>query len=182
MVIEDQEISTINMEWRKMESGAQTNVTGREGHALTVSPMDRTCPIGESVGERNIAEERIPVFSCEGGCIRGEIARRAANLVAKDPRFARACHGEAFTIPHSAIGRWVMEAPKVVLIDGCFLGCHKRIIENLIPGDRLVHYDALSHYKRYTDRFEADSVPEEEIDQVARDVADWVSQTYGARS
>ncbi len=32
----------------------------------------------------------------------------------------------------------------------------------------------LSHYKRYTDRFEADSVPAGKIDEVARDVADWV--------
>lgn len=143
-------------------------------NTLTVTTTHRTCATGETVGERNIAEGRIPVLSCEGGCIRGEIARRAANLVAKDPRFARACHGEVFTAPHSAIGRWVLEAPKVVLIDGCFLGCHKRVMENMIPEDRLVLFDALSHYKRYTDRFEADSIPEDEIDGVAQDVAGWV--------
>ncbi|UCC93880.1 MAG: hypothetical protein JSW25_04215, partial [Thermoplasmata archaeon] len=89
-----------------MENGAMNTGTGQKGHTLHVSPMDRACPIGETVGERNIAEGRTPVFSCEGACIRGEIARRAANLVAKDPRFGRACHGEAFTVPHSAIGRW----------------------------------------------------------------------------
>ena len=61
-----------------------------------------------------------------------------------------------------------------VLIDGCFLRCHGRMLENLIPEDRLVQFDALSHYKRYTDRFEVNSVPEGEIGEVARDVADWV--------
>ena len=150
-------------------------------NALTVTPTVGRCATGEIVGERNIAEGRIPVFSCEGGCIRGEIARRAANLVAGDPRYARACHGEVFTAPHTAIGRWVSEAPTVVLIDGCFLGCHGRILENLIPGDRVAHFDALSHYRRYTDRFDLDSVPEEEIDQVALDVAEWVLETLGDR-
>ena len=37
----------------------------------------------------------------------------------------------------------------------------------------------LSHYKRYTDKFEADSVPAEEIDEVARDVADRVLANAG---
>jgi uncharacterized metal-binding protein len=162
----------------KMEREIETVAADPHGHTLTVSPMDRTCPTGERVGEAAIAEGRIPVFACEGGCIRGEIARRAANLVAKDPRFGRSCHGEAFTVPHSAIARWVREAPKMVLIDGCFLRCHGRMLENLIPEDRLVQFDALSHYKRYTDRFEADSVPEEEIDEVARNVADWVLASF----
>lgn len=165
-----------------MKSGIDNNSLGPSGQTLTVSPMDRTCPIGETVGDDNIAHGRIPVFSCEGACIRGEIARRAANLVAKHPRYGRACHGEVFTVPHSAIARWVMNAPKVVLIDGCFLGCHKRVMENLIPPDRLVHFDALSHYKRYTDKFDADSIPEEEIDQVARDVAAWVLETLEDRN
>jgi len=141
---------------------------------LKVETTGGHCPSGEAAGKRNIREGRIPVFSCEGGCIRGEIARLAAHMVAKEDGFARACHGEAFTIPDSALGRWVREAEKVVLIDGCFLKCHSRIMRSLIPEDRLMEFDALSHYKRYTDLFDIDDVDEEERKAVARDVADWV--------
>jgi len=63
---------------------------------------------------------------------------------------------------------------KVVLIDGCFIRCHGRILENLVGKEKLVQFDALSHYKKYSDKFDVDSVPENERKQVAKDVADWV--------
>ena len=36
------------------------------------------------------------------------------------------------------------------------------------------HFDALSHYQKYSDLFDIDSVPEAERLEVAQDVADWV--------
>jgi len=39
---------------------------------------------GEAYANRNIAEKKILVLACEGPCIRGEIARLAANLVARE--------------------------------------------------------------------------------------------------
>jgi uncharacterized metal-binding protein len=71
------------------------------------------------------------VISCEGACIRGEIARLAAHLVAKEEPYRRSCHGEMFTVPTSAIAQWMNDAGKVVVIDGCFLHCHGRILSNL---------------------------------------------------
>lgn len=138
------------------------------------STTNGVCPIGELTGTRNLAESKIPVLSCEGACIRGEIARLAANFIAEDPRFGRGCHGELITVPQSAIAQWIKQAEKVVLIDGCFLRCHGRILENLIDSDNLVQFDALSHYNRYTDVFEYNDVPEAERREVARSVADWV--------
>lgn len=143
-------------------------------HTLEITPTSGHCAIGEAYGETNITEGKVPVLSCEGACIRGEIARRATNRVAQEAPYRRACHGELFAVPDSAMARWVLSAPQVVLIDGCFLRCHGRILERTIPADRLVQFDALSHYKRYTDRFDIDSVPEEEIDATARNVANWV--------
>ena len=72
------------------------------------------------------------------------------------------------------MARWVNEAQQVVLIDGCFLRCHGRILEQMVPAERLVQFDALSHYKRYTDRFDSDAIPSAELDSTAREVADWV--------
>ena len=51
--------------------------------ALTIEGTRAKCPVGEKVGAENAAGGKIPVLSCEGACIRGEIARQAANLVAK---------------------------------------------------------------------------------------------------
>jgi uncharacterized metal-binding protein len=142
--------------------------------SVEVEETEGKCPSGEKIGKQNQAEGKIPVFSCEGGCIRGEIARLAATLVAKEEPYRRGCHGEVVTIPDSAISQWTRNADKVVLIDGCFLRCQGRILRNIIDKDRLLEFDALSHYKKYTDLFDIDDVPEEERKEVARDVADWV--------
>jgi uncharacterized metal-binding protein len=141
---------------------------------LEVQGTNKKCPIGETVGKQNLSEGKIPVLSCEGACIRGEIARLAANYVAKNASFGRCCHGELNTVPDSAMAKWVNAAKKVVLIDGCFIRCQGRIIENMVGSDKLVQFDALSYHKQYCDKMDIDSVPERERKQVAQDVADWV--------
>ena len=142
--------------------------------AVPLNTTKAVCPIGEITGKRNISESKIPVLSCEGACIRGEIARLAAGIVSQKGSYGRGCHGELITVPDSAISRWIKTADKVVLIDGCFLRCHGRIIENIIDEEKLVQFDALSHYNRYTDIFDYDDVPEKERKEVAQSVADWV--------
>ncbi len=141
------------------------------------NPTHGTCPIGEMTGKKNIDESKIPVLSCEGPCIRGEIARLAANIVSKEQGYGRGCHGELITVPESAIAQWIKSAEKVVLIDGCFLRCHGRILENILDNTKLIQFDALSHYKKYTDIFDYDDVPEEERKEVAQSVADWVKDS-----
>jgi uncharacterized metal-binding protein len=142
--------------------------------SVIFNTTNSSCPIGEIIGKKNISESNIPVLSCEGACIRGEIARLAANNVSKEQGYGRGCHGELMTVPESAIAQWIKNAEKVVLIDGCFLRCHGRIIENLIDKEKLIQFDALSHYKKYTDIFDYDDVPEEEIKEVAQSVSDWI--------
>jgi hypothetical protein len=40
----------------------------------------------------------------------------------------------------------------------------------------LIQFDALSQYKKYTDIFDYDDVPEEERKEVAQSVSDWVME------
>ena len=141
---------------------------------ISITKTDKVCPIGEKAGRDNLEQGKIPVLSCEGACIRGEIARLAANMLAKEDAYRRACHGELLTAPHSEIARWVKGSDKVVLIDGCFMSCHGRIFENILGKENLLRFDALKVYKKYTDRIDIDSVPEEERKAVARQVADAV--------
>jgi len=53
-------------------------------------------------------------------------------------------------------------------------------MRDLFEPGRLIEIDALSHYKRYSDIFDIDGVPEEERNEVARTVADWVLDTIGS--
>jgi len=146
--------------------------------SVAVQGVRGLCPAGEAYAKRNIIEKKIPVLSCEGPCIRGEIARLAANFVANEvPSFARACHAETFFVPHSAMARWVTTAEQTVMIDGCFLKCHGRVLKTLIPEDKVVHIDALPLYKKYTDIFSMEEVPEEERKAVARQVADRIIES-----
>jgi len=149
--------------------------------SIEVESTNGKCPIGETTGNRNINEGRIPVLSCEGACIRGEIARLAANLVAKEQGFARACHGELFSVPDSAMAKWVKQAEQVVLIDGCGLRCHGRILENLLNEGTLTQFNALAIYKKYADVFDIDGVPEEDRRQAAKQVADRVLAALRSR-
>jgi len=158
-----------------MENHMDTQVNYTPDFSLEVDGVKGMCPAGEVYAKEKIAEKKIPVFSCEGPCIRGEIARQAANLVAKEmSSLARACHAETFFVPHSSMKRWIAEADKTVVIDGCFLKCHGRVLKNLIGDEKVVHIDALPLYRKYTDVFLADDVPEDERKQVARQVADKV--------
>lgn len=140
---------------------------------LEVEGIKGVCPAGEVYANQTIAEKKIPVLSCEGPCIRGEIARLAANLVAQEvPSLARACHAETFLVPHSSMARWVKGAEKAIMIDGCFLKCHGRVLDRLIGEDKVVQIDAYPLYRKFTDIFLMDDVPEEERKAVARQVAD----------
>ena len=140
--------------------------------SLEVDGIRGVCPAGERHAKQNIAEGKIPVFSCEGPCIRGEIARLAANMVAKEELYARSCYAETFLVPHSSMTRWMKEAEKVVVIDGCFLKCQGRVFKNLIDEEKMIHIDALPLHKKYSNVFLMDDVPETERKEVARQVAD----------
>jgi uncharacterized metal-binding protein len=62
------------------------------------------------------------------------------------------------------MARWVKGAEKAIMIDGCFLKCHGRVLSKLIGEDKVIQIDALPLYKKYIDIFS--------MDDVARQVAD----------
>lgn len=140
--------------------------------SLEVEGVKGVCPAGEKWAQQNLIEKRFPVLSCEGPCIRGEIARLAANIVGKEKTYARSCYAEVALVPHSAMAQWVKESEKIIMIDGCFLKCIGRVLRNLVDDKKIVHIDALALYKKYTDIFFMDDVAEEERKAVARQVAD----------
>ena len=145
-----------------------------EDFILQVDGVKGVCPAGEAWAEQQILQKKIPVLACEGPCVRGDIARRAANIVGKEEPFARACYAEVALVPHSNMARWVKEADKVVMLDGCFLKCIGRVLNNLVDKEKIVQIDALSLYHKYTDVFYMEDVPEAERIDTARQVADQI--------
>jgi uncharacterized metal-binding protein len=146
-----------------------------QNFAIQVEGEKAVCPLGEVVGKKMVAEERIPVISCEGGCFRGEIARVAAHMVAKEEPYSRGCHGEIFTAPRSAMAEWARKANKVIVIDGCFMHCHGRIMKNVVGHENMIQFDALPIYNKdnkYTDIMLVDEIPEAQRKDLARQVAD----------
>ncbi len=139
--------------------------------SLDVDGVKGACPAGEKYAQDNIAEGKIPVFSCEGPCIRGEIARLAANIVAEKEPYARSCYAETFLVPHSSMARWVKESNKVVMIDGCFLLCLGRVLKNFIDAEKIIQIDALPLHRKYGDVFLYTDVPEAERIEIAEQVA-----------
>lgn len=138
---------------------------------IKVDGVKGTCAAGEKYGDENLAEGKIPVLSCEGACIKGEVARVAANMLGKEEQYRRACHGEIMLVPHSSQSEWAKKTEKVVVIDGCFLRCHGRMLKDIVGGENLIEFDALSISKKYNDLYSIDDVPEEERIETARMVA-----------
>jgi uncharacterized metal-binding protein len=142
--------------------------------SIEVDGVKGVCPAGERWAEDKIRTRRIPVLACEGPCVRGDIARLAANQIANELPFARACYAETALVPHSGMARWVREADRVVMIDGCFLKCFGRVLNNLVDPEKITHIDALALYNKYTDLFDMNDVPEAERQETARQVAETI--------
>jgi uncharacterized metal-binding protein len=143
--------------------------------SIDVEDIKAVCPLGEIVGNEMIANERIPVISCEGGCFRGEIARVAAHIVAKEEPYSRGCHGEMFTAPHSAMAEWAGKANKVIVIDGCFMHCHGRIMKNIVGRENVTQFNALPLYNKdnkYSDIMVVGDISEDERKDLAQQVAE----------
>ncbi|MBI2868524.1 MAG: hypothetical protein HYX96_01710 [Chloroflexi bacterium] len=158
---------------KTIEKTTEKNYTAN--FSVDVSSIKGVCPVGEAYAKQNIIDKKVPVLSCEGACIRGEIARIAANIVAQEmPSYARACHAETFFVPHSSMLNWVSGSDKILMIDGCFLKCHGRVLENLVSEEKVTHIEALPLDGKYNDIFLMDDVPEAERKAVARQVADKV--------
>jgi uncharacterized metal-binding protein len=151
--------------------------TESKNFTLQIDGVKGVCPAGEAWAEDMILHKKIPVLSCEGPCIRGDIARLAANRIAKEEPFARACYAETFLVPHSSMTRWVKEAETVVMIDGCFLNCLGRVLNNFVDKEKIVHFDALKIYKKYSDLFDMEDVPEAERAATAEQVAGQILST-----
>jgi hypothetical protein len=118
-------------------------------------------------------------MACEGACARGEVARRAANLVAHRlarDRTVRICLGGAFT-KDTGQRNLVRRAGTVIAIEGCFICCATRMMAGVLPGLKpaIVRADLVYNLDL---PFGIDEVPDEMFTVYAYQVADRVVREY----
>lgn len=141
----------------------------------------RICPEGARYVEKILAgPPRTAIIACEGGCIKGEVARVAANIVAyqlEREAAVRICLGDAVT-GNSGFWELVKQAPAVVAIEGCFLHCGSQIMKTRLPDCEPVIIEANRLYSYDREKyFEIFDMPRVEIEQYAATVAAYVQLT-----
>ncbi len=141
-----------------------------EYETVKIAKVTGKCPACEDYAEKNVTTPpKIAVMSCEGACARGEVARRAANMVAH--RLARnetvrICLGGAFT-KDTGQRNLVRRAEKVIAIEGCFLACSSRMMKGVLPDLEPVVIQADTLYDSSAVPFGLDEVSDEMFSRYA---------------
>ena len=141
---------------------------------IEIKLAERACAAGMRYAENHsTTPPKDAVISCEGMCLKGETARRAANLVAHKlvpERAVRICHGGLLEAA-GGMRSLVERAERVLVLDGCGMACGTRLTKGAFPNltpvvvftDRLFEYDP--------NLFGVDEMPEAEINANANKVA-----------
>jgi uncharacterized metal-binding protein len=112
------------------------DVKNLEYETVRIEKVTGKCPACEDYAELNsTTPPKIAVMACEGACARGEVARRAANMVAHRlarDETVRICLGGAFT-KDTGQRNLVRKADKVIAIEGCFINCSSRMMAGVLP-------------------------------------------------
>jgi uncharacterized OsmC-like protein/uncharacterized metal-binding protein len=143
---------------------------------IRIKKVTGKCPACEDYAEKNsTTPPKIAVMACEGACARGEVARRAANLVAHrlaTDSTVRICLGGAFT-KDTGQRNLVRRAEKVIAIEGCFINCASRMMEGVLPElmPEIVRADLIYNLDL---PFGIDEVPDEMFTIYANKVAEQV--------
>jgi uncharacterized metal-binding protein len=152
--------------------------------SIRIKLADEACSAGLRYARKHLAgPPKDAVICCEGMCLKGETARRAANLIAHRlvlDRTVRICHGGLFE-KYGGMRDLVKNADRVLVLDGCGMACGSRLTHAAFPGlkTRVVFADRLLDYDQSlfgVDEMEDGKISENAM-QVARKV---VSDLYPA--
>lgn len=126
-------------------------------------------------------EPKRAVLACEGGCIKGEIARVAANILAyrlERDAAVRICLGDAST-GDSGMLELVTRAPEIIAIEGCPLQCGTEIMRRRLPNleTNIIDASKLYNYDR-NKYFEIFDMPHHEIEKHSKKVAEYIQENF----
>jgi uncharacterized metal-binding protein len=142
-----------------------------------VEKTRNVCPMCEDYAKRQ-APKPVAVMCCEGACLRGEVARQAANILCHSlapDQTVRICLGGAFT-KDTGQRALVRNAAQVIALEGCFLNCASRMMRGVISDlePEIIVADRLYDFDRRL--FGVDEMPRAEMEAHARTVAEKVAE------
>lgn len=151
-----------------------------EYETIQIRKIEGACGLCEEYSKKNNTNPpKIAILSCEGACSRGEVSRRAANLIAHHlakEETVRICLGGAFT-KNTGQRNLVRRSQKSLAIEGCFVSCASRMMQGVMPEwkPEVILADTI-----YSDclPFGIDEVPEDKYTEYAKQVADFVISEY----
>ena len=166
------------MNWKDCCGKGSQNEENEDFEVVKIEKSKGNCKLCDDYAEGQKSKP-VAVLSCEGACLRGEVARRAANILchslARD-KTARICLGGAFT-KDTGQRALVANAERVVAFEGCYVNCAswmmKGVVTKLAP--EVIAVDRLYDFDR--NLFGLDEMPSEEIEAHARTVAEKVAAT-----
>jgi uncharacterized metal-binding protein len=143
-----------------------------EYETVRIQKTSNVCPMCENYAKKQ-ASKPVAVITCEGACLRGEVARQAANLICHSlapEKTVRVCLGSAFT-KDTGQRNLVRNAPKVIAIEGCFINCSSRMMKSVVSAlePEVIIADKLYDFDRTL--FGIDEMSEDEIKIHAQEVA-----------
>ncbi len=149
-----------------------------EYETIKLEKTKNVCPMCEEFAKHQ-ASKPIALMCCEGACLRGEIARRAANLICYEhasDKTVRICLGGAFT-KDTGQRTLVRNAQKVIALEGCFIKCSSRMMMGVIPdlNAEVIIADKLYDFDRSL--FAINEMPEKEIRNHAETVAKKIGES-----
>lgn len=118
------------------------------------------------VAKHSTTPPKIPVVACEGSCLRGEVARRAANIVTYkllSEKTVRICF-QGIVGGGCEEATLIERADKVLFVEGCALKCSSRLVSGAMKINakmETVVADQLYDFNRTL--FGIDEMTEEEI-------------------
>lgn len=147
---------------------------------IKIEKVENYCSLCEDYAKENMTNPtKIAIMSCEGACARGEVSRRAANLIshkiAKE-NTVRICLGGAFT-KEGGQRELVRKANKAIAIEGCFINCSSRMMKGVIPDLKPLVVQADKLYSKELP-FGIDEVTDEEFNECAKAVAEQIVEKY----
>lgn len=139
---------------------------------VRIEKAKNNCHLCDEFAERQKSKP-IAVLCCEGACLRGEIARQAANLLCHSllpEKTTRICLGGAFT-KDTGQRSLVRNAKRVIAVEGCFVNCASRMMTGVVSEIKpeVVIADQLYDFNRQL--FGIDEMPYDEIQVHAKTVA-----------
>jgi len=142
----------------------------------------RVCSDAQRYVQRELAgAPKRAIVACEGACIKGEVARTAANLLAyrlERDKAVRICLGDAATADSGMLAL-VERAPEVIALEGCPLQCGTAILRTRVPGLATTIVDASQLYEYDRSRyFEIMDMPRAELDRLAAVVAEQIQARH----